>query len=204
MKFTTAILGLILALTLGLAATSGCNKTGGAEPLLAEAVLDDFGPVPPFALTDQRDQAVTNATFAGKPYIVNTFFTHCRTICPPLMEKLDGLTTAVTDEDVRFLSITVDPDNDTPGALGAYAEKHTRMDPRWFFVTGPFEAIRALVVSGFKTAVGTPKPDDGADITHTAKLMLVDGRGHLRGYFSTDSEGLTALRSALESLLNRK
>lgn len=180
------------ALTLSaLSALGGCRK---AEP--AAATLTDYGALPEFALIDANERPVTSRGLAGRPYVLNTFFTSCRSICPGLMATVRTLRARVPE--LRVLSVTVDPDNDTPKVLRTYGAGFAVDGETWRLVTGDYDAIRALVVGGLKTAVGDKS--QGADMEHSAKLMLIDGQGHLRGWFSSDAPGLDALVAAAAQL----
>lgn len=103
-----------------------------------------------------------------------------------------------------MVSITVDPEHDTPAVLRAYAKTLGADLQRWSFVTGAMESIRELALKGFYVAVGTPQKDANfLEITHTSKLILVDQKGRVRGrpdaaghatgYFETNREGLDEL-----------
>jgi protein SCO1/2 len=93
---------------------------------------------------------------------------------------------------LRLVSITVDPEYDTPERLQQYAESHGVDPRRWVFLTGDPERIRQVVQGGFKTFVGEPQTtgDDLIDIAHSGKFVLVDGQGGIRGYYDSDELGL--------------
>ena len=188
---------LLLVPILTLAA--GCKKDAPPAP----AVPDTFGVIPAFAFVDAGKAPYGSADLAGKVWIANTFFTSCRSICPPLMLAVSELRTRLADTPVAFVSITIDPDNDTPDVLTRYAVDRLYTAPNWRFITSSYEATRALVVDGFRTALGQAPKDrsDGTDIEHSAKLFLVDQTGHLRGWFSSDAKGLDAIEQAARQLL---
>jgi protein SCO1/2 len=82
-------------------------------------------------------------------------------------------------EGFMLVSFTVDPKNDTPPVLSAYAREHHAAPHRWRFVTGEPAAVAALVTDGFKSP-------GGAD--HTGRLYLVDGKGRVRGLYDDTNE----------------
>jgi cytochrome oxidase Cu insertion factor (SCO1/SenC/PrrC family) len=104
------------------------------------------------------------------------------------------------------VSISVDPEHDTPGVLADYA-KGIGVDPaRWTLLTGDPARIRSLVVDGFKTPL--PPPATAApgviDIAHTGKLVLVDGEGRVRGYYGSDEMGLDEVYNRAQHVLKQQ
>ncbi len=156
-------------------------------PVLAE--------LPAFALVDQDGRRFGSADLAGTVYVANFFFTRCVSICPLLMQRMAELRERYDEErvdGVRLVSISVDPEHDTPERLREYAAARG-IDPlRWSLLTGDPPAVRSLIERGFLTAVGSPPEDPGAsfDILHGGKLVLVDGEGRIRGYYDSDALGL--------------
>ncbi len=154
-----------------------------------------LGRVPEFSLADTNGEPFGSADLAGDVYVVNFFFTRCRSICIPMMNavaKLDEGYRVNGIDGVRIVSITVDPEEDTAEKLRAWGEEHGVVPPRWKLLTGEREAIEALVVGGFKTALGEPGETSPGffDIAHSGKLVLVDGAGNIRGYYDHDEMGL--------------
>ena len=84
--------------------------------------------------------------------------------------------------DIQLVSFTVDPEKDTPEVLRAYAEKLHAHLKRWDFLTGSRPAIYALVRDGFKLAVSEGSDDPGIPV-HSTRMVLVDRRGMIRGYY---------------------
>ena len=93
---------------------------------------------------------------------------------------------------MRLLSITVDPEYDTPPVLKAYAEENGADLATWTFATGDRAVLEALVMGkdGFRLAMGDKTEDAAgvADITHSTKLVLVDRKGQVRHYFSSSPD----------------
>jgi protein SCO1/2 len=88
--------------------------------------------------------------------------------------------------DVRLVSFSVDPENDTPPVLATYATRAGANPARWTFVTGPLDDLQRAVVLGFK--MSAEKVATGAnayDVTHGDWFVLVDRAGDLRGYYRT-------------------
>ena len=135
-------------------------------------------------------------------------FTRCVLVCPILsrvMVRLQEATAASgLAENVRLVSISVDPEHDTPGVLEAYAERHGADADRWSFLTGERDAVWSLIRDGFRLLVA-PTPDDPVNpIAHTPRVLLVDRDGHIRGmYDGTVPEEVEALERDLLTLAAR-
>ena len=166
--------------------------------------LQELGQLPEFSLVDQQGRAFTHADMAGHVWVADFMFTRCPTICPMLTERMKGLAATFAGESaVRFVSFSVDPANDTPERLSAYATGHGIDTERWTLVTGESLALKQTVVDGFHLAVGEPieQTGGGYDILHSTRFVLIDQRGNLRGYFASDAEGMEALAVAIRRLL---
>jgi protein SCO1/2 len=153
-----------------------------------------LGQVPSYQLTNQDNQDFGSSDLTGSVYVVSFFFTSCVTICPKVMDAMARLQEryARNKVPVKLVSITVDPDNDTPQALKKYAKKMGAKPEHWTFLTGTWEAISALVIKGFKTHMGRAEEDDEGvlDIGHGAHLLLIDNAGGLRGVYDASESGV--------------
>ncbi len=149
-------------------------------PVLAE--------LPDFALVNRDGRSVALADLGGRPWVAGFIFTRCALACPRLTAQMIRLgATRAAAAPVRRVSITVDPEHDTPEVLEAYAAAHGIEDPEWLFLTGERERIYELATSGFKLAVDDAPPPELVSpqepILHSTRLVLVDGRGRIRGYY---------------------
>ena len=94
-------------------------------------------------LTDQDGKPFDSTSLRGKVWVGSFFFTNCPATCWRLNQTLAAMQQTSPTSQVRYVSITCDPDNDTPEALAKYAE-HFKADPaRWTFLTGDFDLIAA-------------------------------------------------------------
>jgi cytochrome oxidase Cu insertion factor (SCO1/SenC/PrrC family) len=144
------------------------------QSLKAQAAMVS-GPVAPFKLTDQDGQEFDSASLDGKVWVASFFFTNCPAICWRMNQALAAWQHTHPNADVHFVSITCDPDNDTPAALKTYAN-HFKADPkRWTFLTGDMKQIQAVGQDSFKIAV--VKGD------HSDRACVVDKAGKIRGRF---------------------
>lgn len=126
-------------------------------------------------------------------YIASFFFTRCPSVCPLLMTRMAELQKRFRDagiDDIRLVSITVDPVNDTPEALREAEPRYGVDERRWTLLTGPLDRVRALCVDGFHVPGFEQAYAGEGDIPHTTKVVLVDGQGRIRGYYDTDESGL--------------
>jgi len=171
---------------------------------LHEPELPMLAPIADFSLTDQDGHPFGTSELRGKVWIAGFAFTSCPSVCPMLTSQMSNLERRLErfGERLHLVTVTVDPENDTPDRLRAYALEHHANLARWSFLTGAPEQVRTTLSRGFMVHVG-PRTAvrDGFDILHTARLMLVDENGRLRGTYSTDGPGLDGLSRDVERLL---
>lgn len=166
-----------------------------------------YDPIPLFAFTNQEGNIITNDFIAGKIAVVDFFFTNCTSICPMLSSQMARLQHSVKSENldnqVVFLSHTVDPKNDTPQALKAYADRMGADYSNWNFVTGNEEDIYWQAKEGYKL---TAFPSDTAQggFFHTDQIALIDQEGKIRGYYDgTSTKAVDQLFTDLHLLLKK-
>ena len=128
-----------------------------------------------FQLTDQTGANFDSADLNGHVYAVSFFFSSCPTICRDLNRQLQQLGEQLRDVDVQLLTITVDPDVDTPEVLGRYAQDFGAVPERWRFLTGAMHRIKQLGEHSFRVII------DKAE--HTDKIHIVDKWGRFRDRF---------------------
>jgi protein SCO1 len=144
-----------------------------------DAALPTIGPAPPFALISQDGKPVSLGDFRGKVLAVNFIYSSCPDVCPLLTQKMAQVRDALRVDfgpRIAFVSITVDPENDTPDVLKNFADAFGANSASWAFLTGPPAAVRAAI--GRYGVVAIKNPDGGID--HTALTSLIDRRGMLR------------------------
>jgi protein SCO1/2 len=138
--------------------------------------------VPKFELVNQEGQPFGSAQLTGKIWIADFIFTSCPGPCPIISTRMSELQKPLAPSDVQLVSISVDPEKDTPDVLRAYAEKLRANSKRWDFLTGSRVAIYSLSRDGFKLGVSDGSEDAGIPI-HSTRFALVDRRGAIRGYY---------------------
>lgn len=156
-----------------------------------------------FSFINQDGQAVTQKTFEGSIYVADFFFTTCRTICPVMSTQMQRVAEVYKgNNEVKFLSHTVDPEIDTVEQLKRYAIQHNADAKQWMFVTGDKKALYdvARVSYLLDASQGDGGPDD---FIHTQNFALVDKDKHVRGYYDgTDTTDINRLIKDIEVLLS--
>ena len=177
----------------------------GAQYGLAHTVsahterLPVMGPAPDFALTSQDNRPVALADLRGRVVALTFIYTSCTDTCPvltALMVKVQQDLGAAFGSKVAFVSITVDPERDTPEALKKYAEDFGADLRGWSFLTGSPKAISDVE---HRYGVVAKKADDG-DIDHTLLTSLIDTSGTMRVQYLGYSFDPREFRSDLISL----
>jgi protein SCO1/2 len=164
--------------------------------------LPVVGQVPSFSMPDQHGRVVTDETLRGQVLVVDFFYATCVTSCPILTRRMLDVQKALAGREgqlgralpVHLVSITLDPDNDTPDVLRAYAQRAGADDNRWSFLSGRSGDLDRIVVRGFKQTFERTDPSAGiATIMHGEWLVLVDRTGYLRGFCAaSDPERMQA------------
>ena len=141
--------------------------------------------LPDWSLVDADGRPFGSRELHGQVYVVSFFFTQCRSICPAIMRGMARLAEGFDKNGVtgvRLVSISVDPEHDTPEVLKEYARGIGANPARWTLVTGDPARVRALVVDGFKTpmvraATAPPEPIDIALAWSRARPKCPDSTG---------------------------
>jgi cytochrome oxidase Cu insertion factor (SCO1/SenC/PrrC family) len=149
---------------------------------LANRPIRSYGTVPNFQLTNQNNQPFGSTQLAGKIWIADFIFTSCPGPCPMVSSRMSELQRPLEKTDVHLVSFSVDPEKDTPDVLRGYAEKLKAQPARWDFLTGSKSTIYDLSKNGFKLAVSDGSEEAGVPV-HSTRIVLVDRRGEIRGYY---------------------
>jgi protein SCO1/2 len=174
--------------------------------------LPELGQLPSFSLVDQDGKPFGAQQIRGKVWVADFIFTSCTDACPRLTARMRAIQGWLDPaENIGLLSITVDPERDTPPKLAKYAQISRADTSLWKFVTGPQQDVERTVVAGFHVAMGRVPAETAGDalraqafeILHGDRLVLVDAKGHLRGYYVADDEGLRRILRDARSLAGR-
>ena len=168
--------------------------------------LPAIGSAPDFKLTDQDGRQLALKELRGKVVVVTFIYTSCTDRCPLLTAKMAGLQSRLGPAfgpQVFFVSISVDPEHDTPRVLKAYARARHVNTTGWAFLTGSTAEIRETA----RHYGIYYKKMSHRDVDHTFLTSLIDHKGMLRVQymgiqFSAD-EMLRDLRSLLGEAKSR-
>jgi len=162
--------------------------------------LSKIKPAPEFTLTNQDGKRLALKELRGKVLAITFIFASCADTCPLLTAKLVGIRNALGPDfgsKVHFVSITVDPERDTPEVLKRYAEAYKANLSGWAFMTGSQAEIREVAKRYGIYYKKTPR----GDVDHTFLSSLVDQKGTLRvqymGVKFNPDEMLRDLRSLM-------
>jgi len=156
--------------------------------------LPTIGQISSFTLTNQTGHPITLADLRGKVWVADIIFSRCAGPCPRMTRQMGALQAVLPkDSDARLVTLTTDPDFDTPEVLGRYAERFGADTNRWWFLTGEKKEIASLATEGLKlTGFLETKPEERLNpddlFIHSTLFVVVDKQARLRGVFETDNE----------------
>lgn len=174
----------------------------GREPVITSTV-DPTKAIIPWAsvLEDSHGRSFSLTSYKDNLLVVNFIYTRCSTICPAQSVSLRSLYEQLTSEQldqVRFISITLDPEHDSPQVLREYARRYGYEKKNWRFVGGDTDAVKRVLNSFNIMAL----PRASTEIHHTTQIYLIESpEKEVRVYAGTAS-GLNELHSDLELLTN--
>lgn len=156
-----------------------------------------LGTIPDFELINSAGEPVRGADLAGVVWVADFIFTTCAGPCPIMSTQLATVQGAFRNDDrLRLVSITVNPDYDTPEVLSEYAHRYGANPRKWSFLTGEYTAIRDLAVNGFKMG------NTEEIIFHSTRFVLVDSHSRIRGYYlGTEPEQVERLKHDIMLLM---
>ena len=137
-----------------------------------------------FSFINQNNDTITKDSLTGSIYVANFFFTSCPSICPIMTKNMSYLQDKLSVyPDIRFLSHTVDPDNDTPEKLHSYVnlmqQKNISIDlSNWDFLTGDKDKLYQTAANYFVNASADSLAPGG--FLHSEYFVLIDKQGRVR------------------------
>lgn len=183
-SFVSGLLGLAVLISL-----LQINQSRKAQPLRV------LGSIADFTLTNQDGQATTLAAFSNHVWVADIVFTRCAGPCPRMTGQMRSLQNILpTASAAKLVTLTTDPDNDTPVVLKKYGQHFDADFNRWTFLTGTKAQIAGLASDSLKLSAVPVKPEDRKDdadlFIHTTIFVVVDKHAQLRGVFETGGEGV--------------
>ena len=157
--------------------------------------LPVLGRVADFTLTNQDGKVTTLADLTNRVWVADIIFTRCAGPCPIMSAQMKSLQDALPPANrVKFVTLTTDPDYDTPPVMKKYGERFGANFNRWKFLTGTKAEIAGLAGASLKLSAVPVKPEEQknpADLfIHSTIFVVVDKRARLRSIFETEGEGI--------------
>ncbi|MGC1480999.1 MAG: SCO family protein [Chthoniobacterales bacterium] len=145
--------------------------------------------VPAFSFTSQSGETMTREDLAGDVWIANFIFTRCPGPCPVMSSRMQELQAAIEGKGggVRLVSVTVDPEHDTPEVLREYSERYGADPEVWKFLTGDPEEVTDFVQKGMLQPLA--KGDDDLPV-HSQRFLVVDAEGQIRAFHDLNDPAL--------------
>ena len=156
--------------------------------MVAEAKKED-GWLKEFELTERSGKSIQSQDLRGEPYIACFFFSTCPGTCTRQSNQMQLLQNKFKGKPIKFVSISVDPEIDTPNVLSEYADKFQANKDRWLFLTGDMGYIIRIGTEKFFLS-GVEKRG------HPDKFCLVDAQGDLVGSYSWQAQAERDLLTA--------
>ena len=166
-----------------------------------------YGSVPDFALTNQYGRVVSLSDLRGKVWIADIIFTRCPGPCAKMTREMSELQSAIQgNEAVQFVSLTADPEFDTPDVLKQYGEKFGASAGRWHFLTGRKPELYRLATKGLMLVLDEVKPEqresDNDLFVHSTLFVVVDKQGRIRATFEgTEPSSVSRILEAIGVLV---
>ena len=194
-SFVSGLLGLAVLISLW-----QINQSRQAHPLLI------LGKVADFTLTNQNGAVTTLANFTNHVWVADIIFTRCAGPCPRMTGQMRSLQNALPPtSEAKLVTLTTDPDNDSPAVLKKYGQHFDSDFNRWTFLTGTKAQIAGLAGDSLKLSAVPVKPEDRKDdadlFIHTTIFVAVDKHARLRGIFETGGDGVDWTNSVEPRLL---
>jgi len=161
--------------------------------------------IAPFSFTNQFGETITDSVTKDKIYIANFFFATCQSICPRMNTQLGRVAKAYdADNEILFLSHTINPSNDTVEVLAQYGAKYGAVKNKWHLLTGAKPAIYDLAKTSY--LINAVEDDGSAEgFIHSEFLLLIDKQKRIRGtYDGTDSIMVNKLIEDIKLLKTEK
>lgn len=163
-----------------------------------------------FTLVDHTNAAVDATLLDGSYTVVGFVFTNCPGLCPIMTTTMADAQNRLSDTPVRFLTMSLDAERDTPEAMRAFGERHGARFTNWVFATGSTAETRRIVAEDLMLVVDdevdnqVPTADGGTmpNILHPTRMILVGPDRSVLGFYSVmDGQGIDALEADVRRLL---
>ena len=185
------------------------NVRGGET----DGELELIGKAPSYTLVDQNGKPFSSDALKGKVHVLELFFSTCPTICPIMNQNMLKIEQKFfVNPDFAIVSITINPENDTPQVLKQHAEAIGVKSSQWHFLTGEKDDIHKLANTGFNIYAGENAKANGG-FEHSGLFALIDRDGNIRCrkddfgnpilyYDGTEPAGVEAIMQDIKILLD--
>lgn len=198
---TTALWGLVVVSLLALLALQRTQSRRQAQAKEANRSVETTQPAegflfdaPTFKLVDQDSKTFDSDSLRGKVWTMSFFFSQCQGVCPTMLGRIEDLQQVTDDPNVHFVYFTVDPERDTPERLHQYALEAKADSSRWHMLTGDLAEMQRIAAACY---LPFTKPSE-----HSGKILLVDQKGKVVGFYETRSEEeIARLKTDLKKVL---
>jgi len=199
--WTVAIGLLLLLMTLALVALVAEVRSRAAH----RRHLPVLGQVGDFNLTNQLGAAVSMRDLAGSVWVADIIFTSCPGPCSRMSRQMKEVEAGLPPKSqARLVSLTTNPDFDTPAILSKYASDYSADTNRWMFLTGTKQELSKLAIDGLKLSAVEKKPEERESPNdlwvHSTIFVVVDKHGQLRAIHETGGEGVDWSKSKQQIL----
>ncbi len=206
MRASCEVILLLLALS-----AAGCGQKAATETTTRPApVVGKVSPEPeaddvvvpkladvPFSLTDQTGEEFSSTALEGRVWMGAIFFASCPGPCFRENQAIAEILRDIDDPDFMVVSLTCDPENDTPKMLASYAERFDAKPARWKFLTGDLTLIEKVGTTLFRLPVELG--------VHSERGVVFDREGRLRGgYHLLQQDRVDLLKKLIREVLAEK
>ena len=167
--------------------------------------LPVLGQIAPFTLTNQNNTAVSLSDLKGHVWVADIIFTRCQGPCPRMTKQMRELQDSIPPtSQAKLISLTTDPEYDTPQILKRYAERFGADSNRWMFLTGSKREIASLAADSLKLTALEKPPEERQTpedlFIHSTIFAIVDKEARLRGVFETTGEDVDPQKAKAQIL----
>lgn len=168
--------------------------------------LPIIGQVADFTLTNEDGAVTTLADLTNRVWVADIIFTRCAGPCPRMTAQMKSVQDHLSGNNgARLVTLTTDPDYDSPRILKRYGERFGADFNRWMFLTGTKAQIAGLAANSLKlgsTPIATTDQKNSADLfIHTTIFVLIDKHARMRGIYQTGGEDVDWIHKTRPALL---
>ncbi|TYA74486.1 SCO family protein [Seonamhaeicola marinus] len=182
--------------------TFGCKRVEKKIPIVSSNLNkpESVKKLEAFEIYNHLGEKVALNSYKGQLQVVNFFFSTCPSICPAMENEIEGIATTNRSEDVVFLSVTINPEQDTIPVLWDHASQFLNKPENWFFLrTEPEDLL--TVAKMYLATIDTSQNQ----FYHTSNAVLIDTDLNIRGLYDLlNSQEVDFLKEDIAILLKEK